>query len=244
MIFLKTEQIETAIRKMFSDGGYVTLSQVRNGTGFSKSPRTADMLAVSTWPSRGLHVEGIEIKVSRGDLQRELKKPEKSDDIARYCKHWWLAIPQDLDVGALIPSAWGVISVNEKLKAKVTRQASGLKAVKMDDLFVCSVLRNFSQNYIPISEVQPRVKAAIEEERRRIESSRSHRDTEQNSAIQVFKQHSGIDLMEARSWEVGNIGDAVKLITELRGRPAEDIQRSIVALEAALAALKSIGLVK
>ena len=32
--------------------------------------------------------EGIEIKVSRGDLQRELENPAKADDIARFCRYW------------------------------------------------------------------------------------------------------------------------------------------------------------
>jgi hypothetical protein len=226
---------------MFSGSGYVILSQVRNGTGFSKSPRTADMLAVSTWPSRGLHAEGIEIKVSRGDLQRELKQPEKADDIAKHCKYWWLAVPQDLDAGALIPPAWGVISVDAKLKGKIIKQATRRKTVPMDEGFVCAVLRNFAEGCIPLGEVQPQIKAACEEERRRFESSRLGRDTQEHAAIELFKQRSGIDLLK-HSWEAGNIGEAVRLITALRSRPTTDITRAREALTDALNAINSLGL--
>ena len=44
--------------------------------------RTADMMAISTWPSRGLYAVGIEIKVNSSDLAKELASPSKADDIA------------------------------------------------------------------------------------------------------------------------------------------------------------------
>ena len=69
----------------FPDGAFLRLPQVRNGTGFQRSTRTADALIVSCWPSRGLWFAGVEIKVSLSDWKRELCKPEKSASIQKWC---------------------------------------------------------------------------------------------------------------------------------------------------------------
>ena len=39
--------------------------------GFAGGGRYADAIAMNLWPSRGLAVHGFEIKISRGDWQRE-----------------------------------------------------------------------------------------------------------------------------------------------------------------------------
>lgn len=83
-------EIESAVRKLYEGNGYVVLRQVRNGTGYERKARTADILVASTWPSRGLHLEGVEVKVGRGDIRKELAAPEKAESIARFCKYWWL----------------------------------------------------------------------------------------------------------------------------------------------------------
>ncbi len=52
-LFLTAGQVDKAVRTLYEKQGCVVLSGVRNGTGFERSARTADMMAVSTWPSRG-----------------------------------------------------------------------------------------------------------------------------------------------------------------------------------------------
>jgi hypothetical protein len=46
---------------------------------------------MSLWPSRGIELHGIEIKVSRNDWLKELGDPAKADEIARFCDRWWVA---------------------------------------------------------------------------------------------------------------------------------------------------------
>ena len=45
------------------------------------------------WPSRGLYIAGVEIKVSRADWLKERKDPGKSVSIQRFCKYWYVAAP-------------------------------------------------------------------------------------------------------------------------------------------------------
>lgn len=240
-IFLKADQIDAAVRELYSKNGLTVLSQVRNGTGYERrTVRTADMLMVSTWPSRGLYCEGVEIKVSRGDLQRELENPAKADDIAKFCTRWWLAVPEGLTEGCMVPPTWGVIEVDGKLKAKVAKQAGALDAIPMDTLFVCSVLRNFGESYIPKHQVQPEIEKAKKDSEEAAKVRESYQIKHLRSTVDLyveklteFRDKTGIDLLTGDrelAWDVGRIGDAVKLIVEFRGRPIDQMLNAKKAL--------------
>lgn len=238
-IVLTEKQVVEAVRNLFGAQGMVILSQVRNGTGYARSVRTADILAISTWPSRGLYTEGFEVKTSRSDLIRELADPAKADDMAGYCSRWWIACSEGLTEGVIIPDNWGVISVDGKLKAKVTKQAITQEPRKMDQGFVCSVLRNFSESHVSTLEVQPMIEAARKKEAAEVESRMNHRQQQAIEAIAKFKEHSGIDILEANGyarWDMQRVGEAVKLIVALRNHPLEEILKAKEALAAGIAA--------
>ena len=46
---------------------------------------SGDAVIMSLWPSRGLELHGVEIKVSRADWKREAADPAKAEAIAAYC---------------------------------------------------------------------------------------------------------------------------------------------------------------
>jgi hypothetical protein len=242
-MYLKAGQIYAAVRALYAKNGYTVLSEVRNGTGFSKAVRTADMLAISTWPSRGLYCEGFEIKSSRSDLARELATPEKADEIAKYCLYWWLAVPEGLvSEGMLVPPAWGVIEVNDKLKATVRVKAKALQPVPMDELFVCAVLRNFAESHIPLAEVEPKIEAARKEALANAKASAGARLKELEGAVAKFKAESGIDLLDQwghPTWELGSIAEAVRLIVSMRGRPVQELLEAKQALLDGAAAINA-----
>lgn len=239
-IVLRESDVVGAVRKLYMQNGMVVLSQVRNGTGYTRSVRTADILAISTWPSRGLYTEGFEVKTSRSDLIRELADPAKADDMAGYCTRWWIACSEGLTEGIIIPENWGVISVDAKLKAKVTKQAITQEPRKMDQGFICSVLRNFSESHVSKLEVQPLIEAARKKEAAEVESRMESRQQHAVEAIAKFKEHSGIDLLEPHGyarWDMKRIGDAVNLIVALREHPIDEIVKAKSALEAGIAAI-------
>jgi len=136
-----------ALRKRFAHPEWAYFEEVRNGTGFSRrTTRTADGLAFSTWPSRGLELHGIEVKVSRGDWLREKGDPEKAEEIARFCDRWWLAVtPKVLDV-AEVPPAWGLIEWDGK-RWRTHRDASKRQDVQpLDRLMLAAILRKASES--------------------------------------------------------------------------------------------------
>lgn len=105
-----------ALRTYFVEGAVALLPQVASETGASPK-RIADAIAMQLWPSKGLTIEGIEIKVDRRDLLKEFSQPEKADVIANYCDKWWLAAPpgvvkpSDFEDGSF-PKTWGYLEVS------------------------------------------------------------------------------------------------------------------------------------
>ena len=120
---------------------HALLSEVRNQTGYSRRVRSADALAVSLWPSRGIWFAGIEVKVFRNDWLRELKQPDKSTEIQQFCDYWWIAAPSGIVKIEEVPETWGLYEIEGK-KVKVTRPAPKLSPLPLTQEFVASVFRN------------------------------------------------------------------------------------------------------
>lgn len=125
----------------FSAPAHAVLSEVRNGTGYGNTTRTADALIVSLWPSRGIWFAGVEIKVSRSDWMAELRRPEKSAEIQQWCDHWWVATPPGIVQPGELPVTWGLIEVGVKSNRIVT-PAPKLDAKPLSASFVAAILRN------------------------------------------------------------------------------------------------------
>lgn len=141
-IKLSSHQVLAALReKMFAGDAWAWLTEVRNGTGHSRAARSADALAVSCWPSRGLFASGIEVKVSRSDWKRELLAPAKSDEVQRFCKHWWIATSPGIVMPEELPPTWGLVETDGKT-CSVIKVAPELEHGEPTWLFVASVLRN------------------------------------------------------------------------------------------------------
>jgi hypothetical protein len=87
---------------------YVCAEHVRASAGFYC--RTADFIAADTWGRGKYAIHGVEVKVSRGDWQRELRKPEKAGAFAPWVHYWWLAAADDSIVHpGELPGDWGLL---------------------------------------------------------------------------------------------------------------------------------------
>lgn len=68
-----------------------------------------DLLAVGVWRSTGYRWHGFEVKVSRGDWLRELRKPGKNQ--AHLCHGWSVATLPGLVKPEELPGGWGHIEL-------------------------------------------------------------------------------------------------------------------------------------
>lgn len=195
---------------VFPSGAYVLLPQVRNGTGCSRAQtRTADALAVSAWPSRGLHFTGVEIKVSPNDWRRELANAEKSCEIQKFCRYWYIAAPEGIVPVTELPETWGLIECSGAT-AKIIKQAPQLECQPADMPFVCAVLRAAMAGVVPTAAVQSKVDEAVEKELKRQQRNNDFALHELREKIGAFEKSSGINLNSR--WDAGEIGEAVSFV--------------------------------
>lgn len=223
--------VHEALRRHFAAPEFAYLSEVRNGTGYGRAAtRTADAMAFSLWPSRGLELHGIEIKSARHDWLREKDNPEKADEIGQYCDRWWLAIGDAsvAEVGEL-PAPWGLLVFTDGA-ITVAKVADRLDATPIDRLLLAAILRRASESckdHVELSAVEARSAALIAAAREegaamaQIEHIHEKRDHE-NLKVQIaeFERVSGVQIDR---WSGRNIGQAVRAMT---GKTPADLRQS------------------
>lgn len=182
-----------ALKTYYVDAQVALLPQVASETG-AAARRTADAVAMQLWPSRGLLIECFEFKVSRSDLTKEYKQPEKGDLIGRFCDKFWVATPpgivkpKDFEDGTF-PKMWGCLEVDVSVpgllgwdercnhhnvwlrphtfKVKVVKQAEqNPDVLEPTRKFLAALLRNLQAHESPEATVERRVSAIKHESAR------------------------------------------------------------------------------
>ncbi len=138
---MKSSEICAILRERYKQPEWALFFEVANGTG-GYAKRHADALAMNMYPSRGLSIIGFEIKVSRGDLNRELANPDKAEAVAQYCDEWYLVVPKGLiREEDMVPVPWGVMEC-EASNLRITKKAERLDSKPVTREFVAAVLRS------------------------------------------------------------------------------------------------------
>ena len=150
--------------KRYPPAEYVLMREVSDAAGFARS-RSADYIAFSLWPSRGLAITGFEVKASRSDWLRELKQPAKAENIFKYCDFFYL-ITTEQKVATLeeIPITWGWLTVNDSGKGLVVKKkapASETPAA-LTRHFVAALLKRAADktSYVHLSSIEDKIKEA------------------------------------------------------------------------------------
>lgn len=183
---LTAADVRAAMCARYPGESHAICYEVARSTGHAAN-RHLDMIVMDLWPSRGLALHGIEIKVSRGDLLRELKDPAKADEIGRYCDFFWIAAPKGVAKPDELPLAWGLIEVTDTATSRVVKQAQRIDAAPIDRSFLAAMLRGATRG-AGVETVTRAVSAALnrmQEENhktfdqriaRELERERKHRD--------------------------------------------------------------------
>lgn len=209
--------VMAALAKRYKAPEFALLSQVGNGTGYGVN-RWADAMAMSLWPSRGLDLHGFEVKVYRSDWQRELRKPEKADEIAPFCDFWWVAAAPGVVKLDEMPMPWGLLELDGRGLVTV-KQAERRTPQPIDRSLLAAILRRASEDTIPKSAIASRIEAAREEGRKQGED-RANLKADTNdaagrtaiAAIEAFERTSGVKI---DGWNGARQGRAFKLAMQL-----------------------------
>lgn len=201
------------------------ITHVRNQTGFAsrKRERYADAISLGLWPSRGLLLEGYEVKCSRADWLRELARPEKADDFFQYCDRWWLVVGDEKIVQAgELPPPWGLLAVKGKT-LRVVRESPKHKPKTIDRAFLAGLMRSA----VRVGDATP--EAIKDAQNRARESERSAWEgrldiaeksgSDMRGALDRFAETSGVRIDPSGNGWYGShkpeeVGRAVRLVLE------------------------------
>jgi hypothetical protein len=228
-----TEQkVFDQLRHIWPAPAFVRIPQVRNGTGFSRHrTRTADGLVLSAWPSRGLWMAGVEIKVGVADWKKELAHPEKANEIQQYCHYWYVAAPRGLIDLALVPELWGLVEVTGNT-AEIVKAAPRLDPKPIDMPLLCSILRTVEDVTVPKDLVKGEIDAAVSNALTADQGRRQYEHEDLLKSVKAFEEAAGLSIR--CSWDAGNIGAAVAFVRKARMTAIEgSIERLAVQCERA-----------
>ena len=120
---------------------YAVLFEVRNAAGFNAN-RSIDAVVMSLWPSLGLELWGMEIKVNRYDWTRELNNPKKASDVFHHFDRWFLVAPDGVAKSDEIPGPWGWFIPSKDGRLQRAREAAKNPDVKpLDRQFLAMLMR-------------------------------------------------------------------------------------------------------
>lgn len=254
------------LRARYPTAEYAFFAELRNGTGWSGVTRTADAVALSLWPSRGLELLGFECKLSRSDWKRELAEPAKAEAIQQYCDRWWIVVSDASFVHeAELPPTWGLLAATKGLeegsKLKVVKAAPKLEPKPLTRKIFASMLRNFADAREADfnQRLQPMIAEARKADRPRIEADYERLKTmheELAAAVTKFEDASGLSvrhpydlphlgelkqLVFGPGWHRGSLENLRKVAGEAAAKyteAAEDAARAQAAIEKLFAQLE------
>jgi hypothetical protein len=215
-------ELVALLAQRYPSPAFVLLPQVRNATGFaSRVVRTADAIAVGTWPSRGLEVIGFECKSARSDFVRELEDPEKAEEIARLCDRWYIVAGSDkVATVPEVPTGWGLLVARGEGLVEL-KEAPKLSPQPMPREFLAALLRRAGDRQ-PITppDLGKKIETAraegIAQGERNAAWDRDHAKGELanlQDRIARFEKASGLKLDQ---WNAGDVGAAVRFVINAR----------------------------
>lgn len=211
---MKTHDVSAALRARFCGPEWALFFEVGDATG-GRHNRWADAVAINLYPSRGLEINGFEIKVSRGDWLRELKNPEKSAPVQRYCDRWWIVCPPAVIAPGELPPTWGHYEIQPGGKIRQVVAAPKLTAQPVTRDFVAAMLRRASEVDSGLVEaaVNVEIKRLRDSDEKRIAREielRTSHTTELKARIDEIESVSGVQINRWCNSE--EIGKAVRVV--------------------------------
>lgn len=137
---------------------WICIPEMRVGTGYGKtSSRQIDLFAFNCYPARGHKTIAYEVKVSRGDFLRDIKKPEKQRGARLYASEVYYAAPAGMLSVDEIPLWAGLIEIHipdleqptlpgilppkMRVWAEKVRESANTPRLRPSWGFICSMLR-------------------------------------------------------------------------------------------------------
>jgi hypothetical protein len=226
MTWAKTIQVSEAIRSKYAGDSYAVFEEIKPSVGMDG--RKLDFLVMNLWRSRGLRLEGIEVKTDRRDWLRELREPEKQEGIFVFCDNFWLATSDD-KVATLdeIPETWGWMVLGKSGAMKTRKKPPRRKGKALTRAFVAEILRHETKAR------EAQIREALRKERDEVEqklkdnnypeyAAMKHSHDELVKRVRNFEECSGLTVGQ---WSRPSIGVAVRTLEHIQRDVFDPVDR-------------------
>ncbi|CAM2175512.1 MmcB family DNA repair protein [Burkholderia latens] len=211
---MRTADVKAALRARFRAPEWALFFEVSDATGAQKN-RWADAVVMNLWPSRGLAIHGMEIKVSRSDWLRELKDPAKSAAVQRYCDHWWIIAPAGVIKDGELPPTWGHYEIRPGGTLHEITAAPTLESEPVTRPFVAALMRRASaaDEHVVRAAVDSEVKKLRAGDEKHIQREIERRTRELNDLRDEIAEIERVSGVKISQWGLSEeIGRAVKAV--------------------------------
>lgn len=200
---------------------YAVLFEVRNGTAW-RANRSVDAVVMGLWPSLGMELWGMEIKVSRGDWRREVHDPAKASEIFNHFDRWFLVAPEGVAKPDELPQPWGWLVPKDGKLLKVRDAEKNPNRKPVDNHFLAALMRRVARTDDAF--IASAVDQALRDQRRQVDAEIDKRALQRMGDLKA----------DAESW--------IKLRDLLKSKPEDYIYQPDVV--EALKILLKVGVVK
>lgn len=140
---------------------YAVFEQVADGTGHYANS-WIDVMVVCLWPSDKCARHAMEVKVSRGDLLKELNTPGKNEWARQNCHFFWYVAPKEIVASAdEIPEGCGWLYPRGK-QLCIGKQAQYSAAEVDGDMMIAALARSAADE--ARREIEARARTVIEDD--------------------------------------------------------------------------------
>jgi hypothetical protein len=165
---LTAADVQACILRHFGSGEqYAVLFEVRNGTAW-RANRSVDAVVMGLWPSLGMELWGMEIKVTRYDWLREIENPAKASEVFEYFDRWFLVAPADIIKPDEIPLPWGWLVPESGRLRQARAAAKNTEPKTVNRHFLGALLRRVAKTDDAF--VQSAISTALAEQRRQFDA--------------------------------------------------------------------------
>ena len=246
---VRADEVIAVLRKHYPAPAWAFLEQVGDRTG-AYTRRHIDAITMSLYPSRGLELHGIEVKVDKRDWLMELANPEKAEALAVRCDRWYIAAPAGVVDPLTLPNLWGLLVIKDG-KTFTVKKAEKLEPKPLDHAFLAAILRQ-AANAAPLLEMQAVYRREAWEEQKKAADARAELEVARQTApyrellerVEEFERESGVSIVKPGAnrwnWPSGErIGQAVAFLSN--GGTADVLRDLTAAQKAAERILESVA---
>lgn len=229
---ITAKTVRALLHKRYEDHRrYAVAEEVGNATGLEQT-RRLDMVVVDCYKSNDYCLEGIEVKVSKADLRKELRDRAKHNIFFKNLDYYSLAAPASIVDEETIPKHWGLYLIDQypnedQPHLRVYRNPLSLhdkQRKTLDRSFAVCLMRALQKQSPTAAELERARQKGMEEARRWENQSSDRREIErlkeELEAFSVFRERCGI-------WGGGSVERGIARFEEFKNLRLECLERDL-----------------